>query len=297
MNRALSPIFSYLLCGLLLALSISPAWALRRSEIPAGIHLPRCEASPADTVRPASPETGPDAGPGIGGYDYVIGYAYDIGLGVIPSASGGESVELAENQPVSSNLAPSPARFSADLTRWVFPCRYAYDASAVTIWPNRDPLGDAAFYSGYSKGMTEEDLFALWQESLGPTYCFVRNNGINNIDINGLDRWVVQEGLHVAIIVETWDKCCSKVIGYERISFSAQNWWTGAVYSPGNVEILNWSMPSNFLLHYRSSCLQDKALDKWGEAQKLNPHYYSVFYYNCYSFAAQALGIGFLNSY
>ena len=53
-------------------------------------------------------------------------------------------------------------------------------------WLSRDPLGDIAFLSTYSKGKSWSERRALQRESLRPAYLFVSNNSINNADMLGL---------------------------------------------------------------------------------------------------------------
>jgi hypothetical protein len=56
----------------------------------------------------------------------------------------------------------------------------------VAHWPNRDPLGDEAFFTLYAAGKSPNERKLLRRESLKPLYVFVANDSINRTDALGL---------------------------------------------------------------------------------------------------------------
>jgi RHS repeat-associated protein len=62
---------------------------------------------------------------------------------------------------------------------------YRYYKPSTGTWPNRDPLGESAFFSSYSKNLDPDAIDQLALCALQPTYCFVGNNSINKIDYLG----------------------------------------------------------------------------------------------------------------
>jgi RHS repeat-associated protein len=167
---------------------------------------------------------------------------------------------------------------------------YRYYKPSTGTWPNRDPLGDKKFYDDYVEGKSDLEVISLLSESLSPTYTFTGNNSINQIDVLGLDRWIILEGkpLHKCVIVELWDKCCNR-IGYERIEFGPKYKYLGVIYSPGVVTISGANKPSTDEIE--STCCDDEALKKWAAQEQANPPGYSLFHYNCDDFANQAIGV------
>ena len=170
---------------------------------------------------------------------------------------------------------------------------YRYYQPSVGRWASRDPLGDYAFSSVYRTDKTDEEKIALWWESLRPTYTFIYNDGINNIDRLGLDRWLVISGIHAYVVVEHWDDCCKKDDKYKRIDFYPNNWWGIIIAGPGVVYVNPSSQPTGLsATHFTSECKGDKELLKWAEDKQLNPPWYSLQYFNCTTFSGIALLIG-----
>ena len=66
-------------------------------------------------------------------------------------------------------------------------CAYK-SALGLGKWPNRDPLGDAAFFASYSKDKDEDTANQLALSALGPVYCFNANNPISETDLLGLEN-------------------------------------------------------------------------------------------------------------
>ena len=63
----------------------------------------------------------------------------------------------------------------------------AYYDPGVQRWINRDPLGDYAFFRGYSRGKSWESKQRIRAEGLQYTYGFVHNSPFQFMDINGLE--------------------------------------------------------------------------------------------------------------
>lgn len=60
----------------------------------------------------------------------------------------------------------------------------------VARWPNRDPLGDEAFFKSHFKRASDSKLQALRRQALLPPYVFALNDPIGGIDLLGL--WVAR---------------------------------------------------------------------------------------------------------
>jgi RHS repeat-associated protein len=56
-------------------------------------------------------------------------------------------------------------------------------------WPNRDPIGELAFFRAYTENKEENIKHKLSRAALFPTYLFVHNNPITRNDPYGLDAW------------------------------------------------------------------------------------------------------------
>jgi RHS repeat-associated protein len=166
---------------------------------------------------------------------------------------------------------------------------------------SRDPLGDEAFLRSYSADKEEMAQMLLRIESLKPSYVFAQNQPVSAIDLLGLDRWEIN-WIHSWVVVEEWDKCCSKVIGYQHIEFTPRGGWglvivigTGGFVGPGEVQIYPDAKPSGWAPNYiPSSCAADKFLLDWAKAMAVDPPLYSFWAFNCRHFAAiaQMMGIG-----
>lgn len=65
-------------------------------------------------------------------------------------------------------------------------CGYRYYNPELGRWLNRDPLGDQAFFSSYTRDLTLRETVRLRKESLGPTYLFVQNSPTIHVDPYGL---------------------------------------------------------------------------------------------------------------
>ena len=83
----------------------------------------------------------------------------------------------------------NPFRFSTkfqdDETGFLYYGYRYYDPSAGR-WPNRDPLGDEAFFTLYAQGKSRIERTQLRAESLKPLYAFVGNDPLNHVDLFGL---------------------------------------------------------------------------------------------------------------
>src|SRR5205823_1124670 len=66
------------------------------------------------------------------------------------------------------------------LLRWYVP--------NLNRWPNRDPLGDVAFFRRAVDGKSFEEIGRLFNEALKSSYRFVGNNPISMFDPNGLEQ-------------------------------------------------------------------------------------------------------------
>jgi len=155
---------------------------------------------------------------------------------------------------------------------------------------------EASFFRQYSVGKSELDLLQLIEESLRPSFNFVRNNPVNGIDMTGLDRWLIHN-IHSAVVVAVWDKCCARVVGYKRVEFGPTSGWVystlGLVW-PGQVTITDASKPSGWnVWRYQTGCDSDQALLNWALKEQKNPPYYSLYFYNCDDFAEELLMIDF----
>jgi RHS repeat-associated protein len=176
---------------------------------------------------------------------------------------------------------------------------YRYYNPSTGRWLNRDPLGDESFLTSYSADKDEIGQMLLRIESLKPPYTFALNQPVTAIDSLGLDRWEVN-WIHSWVIVEVWDKCCQKVVGYERIEFTPRGGW-GAVsifgtlgfVAPGEVVITSTTKPSGWAPNLiPSSCAQDWVLLEWAKEMAADPPLYSFWVFNCRHFAAIAQNIG-----
>jgi len=66
-------------------------------------------------------------------------------------------------------------------------CAYR-TASGRAKWPNRDPLGDEAFFTLHTQGKSRSERRQFRAEALKPLYVFVGNTPINAIDAFGLKK-------------------------------------------------------------------------------------------------------------
>ena len=170
---------------------------------------------------------------------------------------------------------------------------YRYYNASTGRWLSRDPLGEESFLRQYRADKDEVEQMQLLRETQKPSYNFVLNNTVNCIDKTGLDRWLIHN-MHSAVVVEVWNECCTKVIGYKRIEFTpAGGWWvllTAGVIWKGEVVITGASKPSGWnVWHYSSGCKGDKMLLKWAQNEQQNPPWYSIIFYNCNDFAEEVL--------
>lgn len=60
------------------------------------------------------------------------------------------------------------------------------DRPLAARWPNRDPIGEEAFFIHYVEGKSIEEIIALSQQALWPPYVFVGNSPTDAIDKYGL---------------------------------------------------------------------------------------------------------------
>ena len=149
---------------MLLGVENVPAWAATRLENRICDFSPT--ASQCDVVCPADPESHPDNA--VCRQAGTIRYAYDRNRKADRFSGRGGILESVDNKTVLGNPIPAHAEASAPEVRWVLQRRYAYDATEVAMWPNRDPL----------------------QEKGGLNlYGFVGNNGVNSVDYLGLDDY------------------------------------------------------------------------------------------------------------
>jgi RHS repeat-associated protein len=193
----------------------------------------------------------------------------------------------------------NPFRFSTkyqdDETDLVY-YGYRYYNPSTGRWLSGDPIGEDAFYGIYCGTKTDEEKISLRWERLAPTYNFISNEGINGIDSQGLDRWHVDR-LHTYVVVEVWDRCCQKVIGYKRIEYGPKNGWAFIppfFTGPGEVTISDTSKPTEGLLTWRipSCCSADNILLSWAQDMQKNPTVYNFWVFNCRHFSAYAQNVG-----
>ena len=180
---------------------------------------------------------------------------------------------------------------------------YRYYTASTGRWLSKDPLGDEAFLRSYSADKDEIAQMLLRVESLKPSYVFALNQPISAIDLLGLDRWEIN-WIHSWVVVEEWDKCCTKVIGYQHIEFKPRGGWgllvigvTAGFVGPGEVDIYPASKPSGWAPNLiPSSCAADKFLLDWARAMAADPPFYSFWAFNCRHFAAIAQMMGIVET-
>ena len=101
--------------------------------------------------------------------------------------------------------AVNPFRFSTDYAdqefAWINGKHRPY-IPPLGRFASRDPLGDEAFFQRYVEKKGGWTRSSLEKEALKPVYAFVGNDPISNIDGTGLDRWIVDGGIHPYIVVK-----------------------------------------------------------------------------------------------
>jgi hypothetical protein len=63
---------------------------------------------------------------------------------------------------------------------------HCYYNPSTGRWLSRDPIGDQAFFTAYSKGKPYEERQRIGREPLKPVYIFARNQPLSNLDPLGL---------------------------------------------------------------------------------------------------------------
>ena len=66
---------------------------------------------------------------------------------------------------------------------------YRYYSPTLGRWLSRDPLGDSAFLSQYSRGKSRQEKLRLLRRSVDPAYVYVWNSPIGRFDPFGLWPW------------------------------------------------------------------------------------------------------------
>jgi len=62
---------------------------------------------------------------------------------------------------------------------------YRYYKPSTGTWPNRDPLGDWAFFRNVTRGLCEKQIKRIRAESLMPAFGFVGNDPVEKFDKDG----------------------------------------------------------------------------------------------------------------
>jgi len=112
-------------------------------------------------------------------------------------------------------------------------------ASGRAKWPNRDPLGDEAFFTLYTQGKSRIERRQLRAESLKPLYVFVSNDPANKYDYLGLQCGITVHRAPVKVgLVWDWPPIDINA-GHEWIEIDGKGygfWPSGsALYSDGKL--------------------------------------------------------------
>ncbi len=179
---------------------------------------------------------------------------------------------------------------------------YRYYNPAQGRWVGRDPSVEQAFVDP-NQQLTGDDLLSKATE---PTFLFVDNDAINNVDLDGRDRWAVWTLGHKYVVVQTWNG--NTPTGYKQIDFGPKGLggfmsaletilpWTDN-YVAGQTVVSPGSQPGFFsgAMRIKSSPQADRMLLQWANASQSQSPYYSLTQYNCISAANMALQIGIDN--
>lgn len=140
--------------------------------------------------------------------DKKYGYTHDANgnVGAMFDLATGEVVARYEYGPFGEPLRASGPMAQVNPFRWsskywenetglVFyggngdngkPGRGRYYNPTWGRWLSQDPLGDSAFFLHYTEGKSREEIMRLYEEAIGPSCLFVRNNPVNYFDPFGL---------------------------------------------------------------------------------------------------------------
>jgi hypothetical protein len=116
---------------------------------------------------------------------------------------------------------------------------FRYYNPSTGRWPNRDPLGDHAFFSRYTEGKSRKSVRDLEREALGPLYAFLSNDPLGKVDRTGLDRYITQfdifglggsggTQLHVGVAVDKWKVVNGKYVKDGVVTFDFSVDWEDA---------------------------------------------------------------------
>jgi RHS repeat-associated protein len=136
----------------------------------------------------------------------------------------------------------NPFRFSTkyqdDETGFLY-YGYRYYDPSTGRWPNRDPLGDEAFFVLHTQGKTRTERAQLRAEALKPLYVFVSNDPANRFDYLGLHCGITVHRAPVKVRpVWEWPPLDIDA-GHEWIEFDGggYGYWPegSALYSDGKI--------------------------------------------------------------